>query len=288
VATVMRSTGVFGGSGLAIEQRLNIAEIHPESYGTPDCLLMTNSDIYIWDYKFGHAVVEAYMNWQMINYLAGIPINGYSSQLTTVHIRVIQPRAHHAEGIIREWTVKLSDLRGYWNMLIEAAHSNLDDSGACVTGSHCKYCHARYQCPAAIATGLSLYEMVKMPTPVELTPQSLGSQLAVINRALESIKLLQTGFEEQVKSLIRGGTLVPGFRTQMGKGREKWDKSTDEIIMLGDLMGLDFRKPDNIITPSAARKLGIDNSLVIEYASTPSTGLKIVPDKDNKAKRMFT
>ena len=293
VATVMRASSVFGGDNLGIEKQLTIPLIHEQSWGTPDCWLFDrkNGELYIWDFKFGHLVVEAYENWQMMNYIAGLitllQIDGVAEQHITVYIRVIQPRAFHHDGVVREWKTTLVNLRGYFNILRANAEKTLSDDAECRTGSHCKYCSARHVCTPALQMGMSMYEFVGKPTPVELSPQALGVQLMMINRAAEAVKLLQTGFNQQVESVIRSGKLVPGFRTVTGKGREKWDKPPSEIIMLGEMLGHDLRKTDALITPKQAVKLGIDEAVISSYSVTPSTGIKVVPDNDNKAKQVF-
>ena len=65
-------------------------------------------------------------------------------------------------------------------------------------------------------------------------------------------------------------------------------KPVDEVISLGDLFGHDLRKPAEPITPKQAIKLGVDAAVIKEYSITPKTGIRVVPDNDNKAKQVFT
>lgn len=294
VISVMRDSAVFGGPNIGIEHRIEAKRVHDMSFGTTDAFIFdrNNYRLYIWDYKFGYELVEAFENWQSINYLAGLvdmlDIDGYDDQRITVHIRIAQPRAFHRDGMIREWTVKLSDLRGRFNILSANAHKALSNDAEIHTGDHCRHCQARHACPAALQVGLRLFEITGRPVPMELSPQAIGVQLAIIKRALKQLEYLESGFEEQVKSLVRSGVDVPGWMVQMGVGREKWSKPIPEVLAMGEMLDQDLKKPDEAITPNQARKLGIDDAVIKAYSDKPRTGLKIVPDNGNKAKKAFT
>ena len=293
VGMIMREVGVFGGPNIGVEQRIIAKSIHDLSYGTTDCFIYDakNNVLYIWDYKFGYEIVEAFENWQSINYLAGLfeqlQINGILDQKTVVHIRIAQPRAIHREGSIREWKIRASDLRGYFNILSGNAHEALSDNAIMRTGNHCKHCSARHACTAAIQGGMSLYETAMKPTSMILPPAALGVQLTIVKRARKQLELLETGYEEQVKGLIKSGTRVPAWIIEQGLGRQAWTKPVKEVVMLGDLLKIDLRKPDEVVTPKQAIKLGIDETVIKQYSNTPRTGLKLVPDNGSKAKQIF-
>ena len=293
VAIVMRKSGVFAGPNLGIEKRLEMPQIHELEFGTCDCFLFNKktNHLYIWDYKFGYLIYEAFENWQIIDYYAGIynllGFDGHQDQNITVHIRVAQPRAFHRGGTIREWTVKGSDLRGHINILHENAAKSLGPDAECKSGPHCRYCPARHACESALSAGMGLYEVASKPVPVELSAAALGTQLTIVKRARKQLEYLESGFEEQVKGLIKSGKNVPGWGTEQTYGREKWGKPFEEVIAMGDMLGNDLRRKE-AITPNQARKLGIDDEMVKAYSTTPHAGLAIVPDNGNKVKQVFT
>lgn len=274
------------------EHRVRAPSIHAESFGTIDCFLYDEAqyELIIWDYKYGFGVVEAFENWQAINYLAGLldelGIDGIKDQQLTVRIRIAQPRAFHREGPIREWTTKASELRGYFNVLSNNAHTALSAKATTHTGEHCRYCEALHACPAALKAGLDMFEVTGVPLPVELTPQNMGLQLSIIRRAKKQLEYLESSFEEQVKSSIRSGRNVPGWTVENSYGRLTWSKPISEVTALGDMMGVDLRKED-VVTPTQAKKLGIDGALIDAYSERQNTGLKLTPDTKNKAREVF-
>jgi len=294
VADVMRSAGVFGGPCLGIEQRIEAKKIHDLSFGTTDAFIFdrTTGHLYIWDYKFGYEIVEAFENWQAINYLAGIfellgLDNGIADQHITVHIRIVQPRAHHRDGVIREWVTTGSDLRAHFNTLEMNAAEALGPNAKCRSGSHCRHCTARANCEAALTAGMRLYEVVTKPVPLELSPLAAGVQLSMIKRARKQLEYLESGFEEQIKGKIRKGITFPNWSVEQGMGRERWAKPVAEVIALGSLYGKDLKKPDDVITPNQARKKGMDADVIKSYSEKPKTGMILVEDNGDKAKRLF-
>lgn len=293
VAAIMRHTAIFGGINFGNESKVHASQIHDLSYGTTDQYIFDRPDrtLWVWDYKFGFETVEAFENWQTINYVAGIVkklnIEWMENQDITVRINIVQPRAIHRDGPIREWVVKLHDLRGHFNQLYNAANEALGNNSVIQTGGHCRHCQARHDCEAAIQAGMGLYEVVRKPIPMNLTPEALGVQLAIVNRAADQIKYIQSGLKEQVKSLVKGGSIVPNFIGEMGYGNLAWDKPVSEIIQLGVLYGKELKKPDTVITPTQALATGIDPKIIKEYSSKAKTGLKIVPDNGSKARQIF-
>lgn len=292
VINVMRSTGVFGGAGFGTERKISIADIHDQCDGTPDQFIFdeVQKQMHIWDYKYGFEIVEHFENWQLTTYARGVTdllhLNGRDEQIVTVHLHVIQPRAVHRGGPIRTWSTTLANLRVYWNI----TRSNAVDAaagGETVTGSHCKYCPARHACDAARHAGMSLYETAMKPAHGEIPPAALGLQLYIARRAAEQLKLLVTGYEEQVKRTIKNGTGVPGWTVQKTFGRQKWAKPVSEIITLGTLLGVDLKKPDEAITPNQAEKLGIDKGVITAYSHMVETGVEVTPATESKIKQLF-
>ena len=293
VISIMHKTRIYGGPEMGIETRVDSKLIHDLSFGTPDFWLFDRKNyvLYLPDYKFGHDMVEVFEIWQLIVYACGIleklKINGIGDQHVTVHFEIVQPRAFHRDGIIRKWIVNAADLRGYFNTLNNNAAEALGSNPVTRSGSHCKHCTARHACSAALQGGFSLYEVAKQPTPVELPPDALGVQLAIVKRAIKQLECIETGLSAHAEGLLRSGKLVQGWTMESSKGREEWVYPVNEIISLGDALNIDLRKPDAVCTPKQARAKGLTNELVKQFSKSKQTGLTLTPDNGNKAKRLF-
>lgn len=272
----------------ATEHKIKAPAIHGKSFGTIDAYLYGEKcrRLIVWDYKHGYGVVEAYENWQAINYIAGLLDELQPATELIVDIRIVQPRAFHEEGTIRTWVTSATDLRNRINTLSNNAHKALGDNPTTKTGEHCRYCEALHACPVALKAGIQLYELAGKPLPVELNPQGLGLQLSIVQRARKQLEYLESAYEEQIKSLIRGGANVPGWSLETKLGRAKWDRSIAEVAQMGDMMGKNLYRPLELITPAQAIKRGLDKTLVDTYSKRDS-GFKLSASSTDKAKQIF-
>jgi hypothetical protein len=293
VRDVMRATRIFGGGLLGVEAALHAPDVHPESFGTCDCFIFNRNagHLWIWEYKHGHGIVEAFENWQMINYLSGIitryGIDGHEDQLITVHARVVQPRAYHRDGDIREWSFKLSDIRPHINILHDNAALALSPGAPIRSGIiQCRYCAARHECPAAREAGIGMFEITQRALSERLSAGAIGTLYALILRAKKQLDYLESGIEEEIKSRIKAGENIPGCLVEEGFGREAWTAPVAEIMQLGELMGVNLKK-EEVITPAQAKKAGLDPAIVATYSNRPNRGFKVVIDNNQKARRVF-
>ena len=291
VREVMIRTGVFNPS---IEQRVSIDRIHPESWGTPDCALWDskNATLYVYDYKYGHKVVEAFENWQLIEYTTGIldeltAGNGLVDQTIKVVMTIVQPRAFHRSGPVRSWTVTASDLRGYVNQLIDVEAAALGDDPTTCTGGECSDCSARHACDTHGQAAMGALHYLGQPTPAPLDADSLAIELRMMRDAFVLIKARKSGLEAQAEGLIASGETVKGYALEAGQGRQRWTVSAEEVFGMGDLVGIELRKTAPI-TPKQALTAGIDASVISGYSETPSTALKLVESTKTTAHAVFS
>lgn len=278
---------------LHIEERVACPAIHELSFGTPDCWIYDAKahELFIWDYKFGFLVVEAFENWQSLNYLDGIVeqlgFKGIQDQDLKITVRICQPRALHRDGPIREWKITGGALRGYTNILRANAAEALGPNAVCRTGSHCRDCPGRHACEAALTAGAQLFEAASAPVPVDISDHALAVQAALVERAYAHLKSLRTAYHAQIEGKARAGAVVPGWTTEPTFGKEKWTRPVEEIIAMGAAFGKDLSKP-TAVTPKQAIKLGVDEAVIKAYSTQPRTGARVVLDNGIKVKQVFT
>lgn len=265
-----------------IEQRVNIYSINEECWGTPDVFLGTSNELHIWDYKYGHGYVEVFENWQLLEYASGV-LDLIPSETVTLYI--VQPRCYDRRGRVRSWTITRDELEPYFDFLRAREMLAAMDEALCKPSPECGHCRARHACPALQLSSSHTLDIVAGNISLDLTNHETGNELHYLKRAAKVLEARITGLEEQAKAMISRGEYVPGFKLESTSSREKWVKDVEELMVLGDLMGIDLGKPREIITPAQARKAGLDDALVKQYSKVYSGALKLVETEN--ARKIF-
>jgi hypothetical protein len=275
-----------------VETLVKMPRIHEHNWGTPDAWIYDEAlrSLYVWDFKYGHTFVDAFENWQLIDYVEGIleelGVTGIEDQKITVHMRVVQPRNYHALGPIREWVVKASDLRTYFNVLTSSAAKAFSSDAQCIPNGQCSYCSARHACGALQMSSFKAMDVSAQPIPTSLTNEGLSLELRLINHYLERMEARKSGLEEMAAQIIRSGKTVPGFALQSSLGNAKWAMTPQEVIQIGEMMGVDLAKP-GVLTPAQAIKKGLPESLVAGYSVRALGETKLTVADTTGARRVF-
>jgi hypothetical protein len=278
-----------------VERRVLASEIHQMCWGTCDAWAFNRAlcTLYVWDFKYGFRWVSEYKNWQMMCYVAGLlsmlGLTGSTLDLITVHMRVVQPRAHGKGGPVREWVVKASDLLVHFSTLAKNALDALSPSPTYRSGEHCRYCPARGgKCKTLMQSAFNHYEAATTAMPQEVTPHSVGVLLETVERALERLGAIHAGLDVQAKHYMRNGQQVPHRTLENTVSRLQWDRDTPEVKKLGELLNVDLMAPEKPITPKQAiDKYKIDSSIINEYCTRRQTGVKVVRTDHNDVERIF-
>ena len=289
-------------SRLFVEHPLQIPRVHAQNYGTPDYrawgrLPDGRLKLSIWDYKFGYRLVEAFENWQLVDYVAGCmteaQIDGLGEQNTVVDMRIIQPRSYHAAGSVRNWMVTASDLRTYWNRLEMAAEdATSEQPTASPHPDVCDDCPGRHACQAEQRAAYIAADRGQRGVIHDMPPEAMGMELRALKRAQGLLNARVTGLEAEVLALKKAGKSVPLWALESTPGRLAWTKPDDEVMALGQMLGLDLAKPVEPITPTqakaAAKAAKLPESLIDPYAARSSGALKLVYDDGSKARLTFS
>jgi hypothetical protein len=280
----------YPGARLHVEERVSIASIHAECWGTPDLWAYVPGTLLVWDFKYGHRFVEVYENEQLLEYVAGIldslQINGLLDQQTRVIMRIVQPRCYVGGAPVREWAVTASELRPHFNQLRASEAAAMQDDAPTVVNQHCRDCRGRHQCEALQRAGYAGMDEARSNVPFDLPPAALGVELQYLDRTLKALEARRTGLAEQALAIIKRGQAVPFYSIEQSTGRERWTLPDAEVITMGDLMGVSLSKP-KLITPKQAVKAGMDEATVKALSETPRGELKLVYDDGSKARRIF-
>jgi len=322
VAGAVMYTRAIGGfhNDLRLEDAVRASRIHREHcWGTPDawrffpdarvawseCPPEISPDMFsrglvkilrIADYKYGHRYVEVFRNYQTTAYAVGVMERLNLDDLDPnlwIEMCIIQPRCYQAEGPVRWWRVQASDLRGPVNIASSAAHAALDINPIATTNDSCIDCRARHVCKTKqYATG-ALIDFSTSGELVEMPPEAIGTELAMVQDAIQRLQARETGLAAQAEALMRQGKPISFFHMSPGQSRLTYydDVNVDEVVGLGDLLNIDLRKPpdrkDLLVTPAQAIKLGVDEVTMNHYAHRPRAALKLTRDNSLTARKVF-
>jgi hypothetical protein len=203
---------------LQVEQRLEITNVHPQNWGTPDvfwAVVNPGKAAYVdlWDYKHGHRFVDAFENLQLVDYVAGIlndpAVAGIDPANIKLTLGIVQPRNFHPLGPVRRWTLTAAELAPYVERLRIAAHAAMGNDPKTVVGDWCRDCSGRRGCVALQRAADAAMDLAESAAAQDLPPAALGTELRMIHRAQKLLDARATGLEEHAASLLKSGTAVP-------------------------------------------------------------------------------
>lgn len=291
----MYAEALEGFEGTA-ETLVAIPRVHAECSGTPDFWQYSEKTktLRVADYKYGRRYVDVFENYQLIAYACGIidelVASGRAVEFEiVVELMIVQPRCFHPDGPVRTWKTSATNLRPLINLAHTAAHLALGANPKTVSGPECLYCPARGDCKTAHVATTAILEYAHRAETMAQTGSEMGLRLLLINEALEMLKAVGSGLEEQIMSTLKGGKTVPYFKVGYSNPRETWNKPVAEVKMLGDMIGLKLTEETFAMTPKQAIKTGkIDRAVINLYSVTPNGAAKLVPDDSLKTARIFS
>lgn len=280
--------------------------------------------LYVIDYKHGAGVAKDISRgggspqpWQ---YAAGLIYDATKpavdpAGVDTVILAIIQPRAFHILGPIRELEVTAYEVFEYLDRMDRAILRARDPNAPLIPGNtQCMFCPAKVECPArqakafaAVTPPNTMFKGVmdvmtpKIPNPVDMTVE----QIAYASQMLPFLKSWIKDFEERRLEILRLGNDIPGLKVVETYARTEWFGDAKDIgPRLAALIGCDVEDVMQyvLIPPSEAKELVIEKfkslagygrkklaaeegAKALAFLTTKnSTGnLTVVPDTDSRA-----
>lgn len=248
-----------------IEQKLPITDITGEegARGTADCLILTDDELTIVDFKYGVGVkVNAERNSQLMIYaLAGMLLYDWFGTFKTIRLVIHQPRLDH----IDEWVTSPEELIAFGKtvrLAVEA--SQVPDPEFVPSEKACRFCPAKASCSAltefVYASVADDFVDLSNPNPKLQTAMSKtmdNAQLAKAKTAIDLIKGWIKAIDEAVEAELLNGREVPGYKLIAGKrGARKWidEENVKALFFSTDIDPEDFLTT-TVISPTTAEKL---------------------------------
>lgn len=130
-----------------IEQRVDFSKYVPDGYGTADCVIVSDDNLHIIDFKYGMGVlVNAYENPQMKCYALGaLAIYDSLYDIKEVSMSIFQPRREN----VSTWTISVDELTTWANEVLKPkAKMAMKGEGKYCPGEWCTFCKASVRCRA--------------------------------------------------------------------------------------------------------------------------------------------
>lgn len=226
------------GAHVTLEHKVAAASIHPQLFGTADCLIWcpASSTLIVVDYKYGFGDVDVGTvdapNAQLAAY-AVAAAETFNLKPRAVVLAVYQPR--RPTGTPEQSLV----LPGEW---LQAERAKLDAQAAAVDlaadparaeaaprpGDHCRYCKGKVRCTAT--QGAARAALAVHAGRTSLLDMTAEEAIAVYS-ARTAFKAFWEDLEERIKQLAREG--APGLTTKTTQGRRMWaDPKTAALTLL--------------------------------------------------------
>lgn len=290
-AAIYRGEAQPGGR---FEDPVAIPDVHPTCKGTPDywrCIMEVFLRLLkVIDYKYGHRYVEVFECYQLIAYAAGVIRLLNLPADFPVMLVIVQPRSYSGPGPVREWNTTAAEIiRICHEVIYPKVELALGENPPTYAGRHCADCTARHLCRTYQQTTESIVDFAGVAEIQDLDEQSIGQELRLLKEAIKRLEGRYTGLYEHASSLGRGGKLIPHWSMEAGKGRLGWMANTtvEQIASMGELLGIETRKPVALKTPTQVIAAGIDESVVMQYAERPRGAMRLVPDDTTKLRKIF-
>lgn len=212
---------------IEIEQKLDLTEYVPESFGTADCVIINDDVMEVIDLKYGKGVpVYAQGNKQLMLYGLGA-LRKYDTMydITEIKLTIVQPRINN----ISTWQISVEDIiKWAVEELAPAAKLAFAGEGELRAGDWCKFCSIKNNCKALYEKQLEIarYEFKDSNF---LTDDEISDILTCAPQFIEWINSI-TEFAQQ-KAL--SGKVWPGFKLVEGISKRKWldeDAAADAIL----------------------------------------------------------
>lgn len=228
-------------SELLVEHRFDIpcATAPGEVFGTNDACIYVPEMRALWvvDYKHGAGVaVDVVGNKQLRFYGLGALSANPKWEVDSVCLAIVQPRAHHPAGPIREEWVSPADLATFGLEIDKAVVRAKQPNAPLIPGgAQCRFCPAAAICPArekqaltvtgGVFGSISEVRAPLLPAPADLPPERLAE-------VLEGAKLLKDWVGEvegHALGKAKDGASIPGWKLVEAQARRRWEGGEDVV-----------------------------------------------------------
>lgn len=271
------------------EEKVRATSVDIDLFGTADCVVFQKgAELVVVDYKYGKGVpVEVRGNKQMTIYAIGAMDSvAMSRAFDRIRLVIVQPRAPHKDGPVREAVVTKEEIEAAVEELQEAVKATRAPSPKVVAGSHCRWCPAKSVCPALLNRAQEMAKSDFSVAPSSVAPSLVASVDGMsLDQALNALQWEDTlvGFFKAIRARLEhelnAGRPVPGWKLVEGKSNRVWMDEGQVERELGALFGDEIYAPRKVKSPAQAEKL-VGKGKIDHLTMKPAGKIVMVEDSD--------
>ena len=262
-----------------IETKLDLTAYVPDSFGTCDCLIVSDEKLHIIDFKYGQGVlVEAEENPQMKLYALGaLDIYDGLYDFKEVAMTIFQPRREN----VSTWTETVNELRKWAEEELKPKAELADaGEGDFCSGDWCLFCKAAVKCRARAQAKLELAKQ-EFSLPPILTDEEIED---ILPRIPDLTKWANDIMTYATDAALNHGKRWKGFKVVEGRSNRKYSDEDAVIKAAKDAGYTDIFKTSLISLTEMEKLMGkkkfkdILGGLVVKPQGKPT----FVPDTDRR------
>lgn len=232
-----------------LEVKVDFSKWVPESFGTSDCVIISDNCIEIIDLKYGkgHRVDAANNPQTRLYALGAIEYYGTLYDIRNIKMTIYQPRL---SGVQSTDEITVEELMNWAENEVKpkAMQAFAGEGEFAPSKETCKFCRAKAECKARYEQNLKAFDEAE--DPLLITPEEAGK---VLEKAAD-IKAWLKDLEDLVQSTLLEGTPVTGWKIVAGRSNRV---ISDEAKLV-----------------EAFKKAGYDEKLLYERKLLPLTQLE--------------
>ncbi len=278
------------GSTLFVEHPFDLSWVRSDMWGMNDASISQPfGELLVGDFKYGKGVVvEVVDNSQLLYYALGA-LKETQDDPKTVRMVIIQPRARHEDGPIREWVVEANYVREWGEKELGPAADRARQPGAVLhAGDHCRWCDAAGLCPelgrfATDEARIDFSDTTYVDQQTKETPVVVQADLEKAMTALPVVENWCRAVSVAAQRWLEAGHVLEGFKLVLGKSNRRWkdEKKTIRALKALKVLPKDYMTEPKLISPAQAEKLKqVDKKTVALLAEKPDGKVTIAPDSD--------
>jgi Protein of unknown function (DUF2800) len=198
-------------------------------------------------------------------------------EIEFIKLRIVQPRAFHPKGPVREWTISVNDLRKWGNEVLLPAMEQTEWDETLNAGEHCRFCEGRVHCSALQALKDAMVERVERGVaglPLEVLVDEYMT--------IAPIKMRIKALEEAVYNALNRGEEDERIKLVAKRADRIWKDGAEAAAK--EEFGDDAVDKPAFKSPPGIDKLGPrGKEFCKEHAYTPLTGTTVALASDKRA-----